>query len=47
VYEMTPALFASYVPALIKEGASIVGGCCGTTPEFIREIAKAIGKIRA
>jgi 5-methyltetrahydrofolate--homocysteine methyltransferase len=37
-YETTPQQFASYVPALIKAGASFIGGCCGTSPEFIREL---------
>jgi len=35
-YRMTPEQFASYVPALIEAGASFIGGCCGTGPEFIR-----------
>jgi methionine synthase I (cobalamin-dependent) len=32
---------ARLVPDLIAAGASIVGGCCGTTPEHIRAIANA------
>ncbi|HHY86480.1 MAG TPA: methionine synthase [Verrucomicrobia bacterium] len=35
-YDMTPKEFASHVPALIEAGASFIGGCCGTTPQFIR-----------
>ena len=42
VYRVTPAEFASYVPALLGAGASFVGGCCGTTPDFIRAIASAL-----
>jgi 5-methyltetrahydrofolate--homocysteine methyltransferase len=42
VYRVTPAEFASYVPALLEAGASFVGGCCGTTPDFIRAIASAL-----
>jgi len=42
VYRVTPAEFASYVPALLDAGASFVGGCCGTTPDFIRAIASAL-----
>jgi len=38
VYRQTPAEFAAYVPALIEAGASFLGGCCGTTPEFITAI---------
>lgn len=43
VYAQTPEEFASFAPKLILAGATFIGGCCGTTPEFIRalvEIAK-------
>lgn len=36
VYSMTSGDFAKHVPALIEAGADFIGGCCGTTPEFIR-----------
>ena len=36
VYKQTAAEFAQLVPALVEAGASFVGGCCGTTPEFIK-----------
>jgi methionine synthase I (cobalamin-dependent) len=32
-------VFASYLPALVVAGAAFLGGCCGTTPEFIRALA--------
>jgi len=35
IYRMTPEAFAGYVPQLIAAGARFIGGCCGTTPEFI------------
>ena len=38
VYKQTPEGFADHVPGLIEAGASFVGGCCGTTPEFIRAV---------
>ena len=38
VYRTTPAAFASHAQALIDAGASFIGGCCGTTPEFIAEL---------
>jgi 5-methyltetrahydrofolate--homocysteine methyltransferase len=41
VYRTTPEEFASYVPALIEAGASFIGGCCGTGPEFIRKIVES------
>ena len=38
VYHMGPEEFARHMKTLQKAGASILGGCCGTTPEFIREL---------
>jgi 5-methyltetrahydrofolate--homocysteine methyltransferase len=46
VYRQTPAEFAGYVPQLIEAGASFVGGCCGTTPEFIRVLSAEVRKAR-
>ncbi len=34
-YDMDAAEFASQMSAFLKLGISIMGGCCGTTPEFI------------
>jgi len=42
VYAQTPAEFASYVPVLVEAGASFLGGCCGTDPEFIRAVKETI-----
>ena len=39
IFRTTAGQFVDHVPALVESGASFVGGCCGTTPEFIREIA--------
>jgi len=44
LFRESPEMMASYVPELIKAGANIIGGCCGTTPEHIREICRAIGR---
>jgi len=43
VYTQTPEQFADFVPALIEAGAGFVGGCCGTSPEFIAAIKKKLG----
>lgn len=43
VYRQTAADFAADMAATVAAGATIVGGCCGTTPEFIREMAAALG----
>jgi len=44
VFRESPLMMASYIPEIIKAGASIIGGCCGTTPEHIKEMAKVLGK---
>ncbi len=44
-YPLQPQPFAVKVAALAKEhGLSIVGGCCGTTPEHIRELREILGR---
>lgn len=45
VYRMMPEEFAAAGAALVGAGASIVGGCCGTTPEHIRALADAVRQI--
>ena len=42
VYRMTPEEFAEAGVTLVKAGAAIVGGCCGTTKEHIRALADAV-----
>ncbi len=42
VYAMTAAEFAGYAPALVEAGAGFLGGCCGTGPEFIQAVKRAI-----
>ena len=41
-YSTTPEEFASYLPALLKAGANFIGGCCGTRPDFIAAIRRAL-----
>jgi 5-methyltetrahydrofolate--homocysteine methyltransferase len=45
-YPETPEAMAALVPQLIEAGANIIGGCCGTTPEHIRAIRKAVDAYR-
>lgn len=57
VYDMGATQFAEEMKRIVEAGASIVGGCCGTTPEYIRLLAETVkslprheirtGKIRA
>lgn len=42
VFSMGAEVYTEYMMALIKAGARIVGGCCGTTPEHIRILKEAI-----
>jgi len=37
-YEQTPAEFAADAKKIHAAGADMIGGCCGTTPEFIRAV---------
>ena len=38
VYDVTPEEFAEEVAELIEKGVRVAGGCCGTTPEYIRAL---------
>lgn len=40
VYDMGPEEFASFGPMLMEAGASVLGGCCGTTPEHIARLVE-------
>lgn len=42
VYNMTPQDFARHMKVLVENGALLIGGCCGTTPAFIKETAKLL-----
>ena len=44
VFDVLPDEFSDDVAELVKKGVRIVGGCCGTTPDYIREtVAKTTG----
>ena len=42
-YSMDAEEFAEEMKVLVEVGASILGGCCGTTPEFIRQLHDTFG----
>ncbi|MBN1273615.1 MAG: homocysteine S-methyltransferase family protein [Candidatus Aminicenantes bacterium] len=42
VYSQSVMDYVRYVPLMIKNGVNIIGGCCGTGPEHIKEIAKIV-----
>lgn len=44
-FESSPDYFALKLTDIVKEGAKIVGGCCGTTPEYIRKTIEALDNL--
>jgi homocysteine S-methyltransferase len=42
IYLCSPEYMASYARKFVAAGVSLVGGCCGTTPEHIREMKSAL-----
>ncbi len=42
VYPIGPRAFGEYVPRLLAAGAATVGGCCGTTPEYVAAMRAAL-----
>ena len=46
VYSGTPALMAEYAHLAIDAGATVIGGCCGTTCEHLRAMRKALDEHR-
>jgi methionine synthase / methylenetetrahydrofolate reductase (NADH) len=42
IYESSPAYFAGFAVRFADLGATIIGGCCGTTPDHIRAMASAV-----
>lgn len=45
VYDMGAEAFGGHMRALVSAGASVVGGCCGTTPAHIRALKEAVQDI--
>lgn len=43
-YSMGPEHFAASMKKLVEKGAGVIGGCCGTDPEYIRAVAKMLGR---
>ncbi len=44
VYEAGPEMLAEHVVRYVQQGARIVGGCCGSTPEHVAAIVRALGR---
>ena len=47
IYLATPEYFAAMGREMAAAGASLVGGCCGTTPEHIRALAQTLAGAKA
>jgi len=43
MYMSTPEYMAEYAKRFFEHGVRLIGGCCGTTPEHLRQIVKAVG----
>ena len=41
-YPESPERFASFTAAFVEAGATVLGGCCGTTPAHVRALAEAV-----
>ena len=41
-YSMAPDAFARAMARLVDAGASVVGGCCGTSPDYIRALREVV-----
>ena len=45
-YDMTPELFAEEMKPCAEAGVKFIGGCCGTTPEFIKELKRTFDGLK-
>lgn len=45
VYNTTPEEFAAHGEMLVRAGASFIGGCCGSNPEFIRVLSRRLSQL--
>jgi methionine synthase I (cobalamin-dependent) len=46
LYDVTPEMMGEAAARWLEAGAQIVGGCCGTSPQHLREIARAVENAR-
>lgn len=42
VFDVSPADFAETIAELVQAGVRVVGGCCGTTPDYIRALGESV-----
>jgi 5-methyltetrahydrofolate--homocysteine methyltransferase len=46
VYNGSPEVMAAYATEVWEEGARLIGGCCGSTPDHIRAMAEALSEVK-
>jgi 5-methyltetrahydrofolate--homocysteine methyltransferase len=47
VYRTSAEQFASFAPAVVSAGATFIGGCCGSSPDFIQALKKTLSLAKA
>lgn len=45
VYDMDAETFGLHMKKLVEAGASVIGGCCGTTPDYIKAARDSVGQM--
>ena len=45
VYDLSPESFSQEILPLVRKGVRAVGGCCGTTPEYIRSLSVTVAEV--
>ncbi len=45
-FDMSPKEFASFAKQLVSAGVSLLGGCCGTTPEHIKKVKEKVSGLK-
>ncbi|WP_179631968.1 homocysteine S-methyltransferase family protein [Clostridium peptidivorans] len=46
IYDITPEEFAKHVKVMAQSGACILGGCCGTTDEYIKKVVENLKSLK-
>ena len=46
-YDVEPEEFAAYMEEIVRKGAALVGGCCGTTPGHIQKMIERVWESKA
>jgi 5-methyltetrahydrofolate--homocysteine methyltransferase len=44
-YQQSIEDYLRFIPQMIQNGANLIGGCCGTNPEYIQRMAEIIKKM--